>query len=142
MTQEVSYNKHYLPGYTGFVPNKNHVYGCTAGDINRIITKSGYKPSNYDVETTQAKPQYATRELYSNPPAQDEANKQLQYGNNSRQGDNWLGGPSLNIKAQHVPGYAGYIPKVNAENLYGKSFAKETAISINSEHVTGFVPPT
>jgi hypothetical protein len=41
-----------------------------------------------------------------------------------------------------LPGYAGYIPKIKAENLYGKSFAKETAISINGEHVTGFVPPT
>jgi len=25
-------------------------------------------------------------------------------------GENWIGGPTQNIKAQHVPGYAGYIP--------------------------------
>ena len=143
MSQEVSYNKHYLPGYTGFVPRKNDVYGCTAGDINRIITKTGYKPSNFDVETTQGKPQYATRDLYSNAPAQDETNKQLQYSNNSLKGENWLGGPTQNIKAQQIPGYAGYIPKIKSENLYGKSFAKETGIVINGEHIvmTGFVPP-
>lgn len=91
---EVAYNKQYLPGYTGFVPRKNDVYGCTAGDINRIITNTGYKPSNYDVETTVSKPQFATRSLYSEPPAQDEVNKQLQYGNHSRGGENWLGGPT------------------------------------------------
>ena len=83
---EVSYNKQYLPGYTGFVPRKNDVYGCTAGDINRIITQTGYKPSNYDVEVTQGKPQFATRELYSNPPETDEANRKLQDGNFSKQG--------------------------------------------------------
>jgi hypothetical protein len=40
-----------------------------------------------------------------------------------------------------VPGYAGFIPKLKAENFYGKSFAKETGISINNEHVSGVVPP-
>lgn len=141
MSEERPYNKQYLPGYTGFVPRKNDVYGCTAGDINRIITETGYKPSNYDVDVTQGKPQFAQRELYSNPPAQDAENKTLQYGNSSKHGENWLGGPTQNIKAQHIPGYAGYIPKIKSENLYGKSFAKETGISINHEHVSGFVPP-
>ena len=56
MSSEVEYNKQYLPGYTGHVPRKNDVYGCTAGDINRIITKTGYKPSNYDVEVAASKP--------------------------------------------------------------------------------------
>ena len=56
MSSEVEYKKQYLPGYTGHVPRKNDVYGCTAGDINRIITKTGYKPSNYDVEVAASKP--------------------------------------------------------------------------------------
>lgn len=51
------------------MPRKNDVYGCTAGDINKIITKTGYKPSNYDVEVATGKPQFAQRDLYSNPPA-------------------------------------------------------------------------
>jgi len=75
MNSEVKYNKHYLPGYTGHVPRKNDVYGCTAGDVQRIITGTGYKPSNYDVEVATSKPVFAQRDLYSNPPAQDELNK-------------------------------------------------------------------
>ena len=53
-------------------------------------------------------------------------------------GSNWIGGPSLNLKAQHIPGYAGYIPQVGSENLYGKSFAKITAKAINGEYQRGF----
>jgi len=133
MKAEVQYNKHYLPGYTGHVPRKNDVYGCTAGDIQRIITGTGYKPSNYDVEVVVAKPTFAQRDLYSNPPAQDELSKAIQYGNNSKVGDNWLGGPTANIKAQHIPGYSGYVPKILPENLYGKSFAKTSGAAINNE---------
>ena len=29
------FTKHYLPGYTGFVPKKNDMFGLTAGEINR-----------------------------------------------------------------------------------------------------------
>ena len=42
------------------------------------------------------------------------------------------------MKAQHVPGYDGYIPQVRSENLYGKSFAKTTAKAINGEYEKGF----
>ena len=35
----IDYNKNYLPGYTGHVPKKNDLFGCTAGDTNRLITK-------------------------------------------------------------------------------------------------------
>lgn len=52
-------------------------------------------------------------------------------------GQNWIGGPTQNIKAQHVPGYAGYIPQVASENLYGKSFAKTTGTAINNEYEKG-----
>ena len=45
-----------------------------------------------------------------NPPPQDEVNDKLQYGNTSNKGENWIGGPNQNIKAQHIPGYQGYIP--------------------------------
>jgi len=61
----ISYNKHYLPGYTGHVPKKNEIFGCTAGDINKIITDTGYKPSNFDVDISVGKPQFAQREFYS-----------------------------------------------------------------------------
>ena len=31
------YKKEYLPGYTGHVPNKNDLYGITAGDANKVL---------------------------------------------------------------------------------------------------------
>ena len=46
----IKYDKEYLPGYTGHVPKKNEVFGCTAGDINRLINKTGQKPSEYDID--------------------------------------------------------------------------------------------
>jgi hypothetical protein len=74
---DINYQKEYLPGYTGHVPKKNDVYGCTAGDINKIITKTGYKPSNYDVDIAVGKPSFAKREFYSQPPNQDKLNDKL-----------------------------------------------------------------
>ena len=139
---EINYQKEYLPGYTGHVPKKNDVYGCTAGDINKIITKTGYKPSNYDVDIAVGKPSFAKREFYSQPPAPDKLNDALQYGNFSKHGDNWLGGPNNNVKAQHIPGYAGYVPQIKSENLYGKSFAKATGAAINGEYSQGIAPPS
>lgn len=53
---QIVYKKEYLPGYTGHVPKKNEIYGLTAGDINKIITKTSYKPSNYDVDVAVGKP--------------------------------------------------------------------------------------
>jgi hypothetical protein len=96
---DIDYKKEYLPGYTGHVPKKNEIYGCTAGDINKIITKVAYKPSNYDVDISVGKPSYAQRDFYNNPPTQDHQNKAIMYTNQSRHGDNWLGGPTSNIKA-------------------------------------------
>ena len=106
----IKYDKNYLPGYTGHVPKKERIYGCTAGDINRIITKTGQKPSEYDVDTHISKPHYVINDFHVNPPPQDEENDKLQYGNKSNKGQNWIGGPNQNIKAQHIPGYQGYIP--------------------------------
>jgi hypothetical protein len=36
----IKYDKQYLPGYTGHVPKKNERFGCTAGDINSLVTKA------------------------------------------------------------------------------------------------------
>jgi hypothetical protein len=54
----IKYDKQYLPGYTGHVPKKNEIYGCTAGDINRLITEEAQKPSKYDVDVAVSKPTY------------------------------------------------------------------------------------
>ena len=47
---DIDYRKEYLPGYTGHVPKKNEIFGCTTGDINRIITGKAFKGSNYDID--------------------------------------------------------------------------------------------
>jgi hypothetical protein len=91
---QINYKKEYLPGYTGHAPKKNEVYGCTAGDINRIIMGAADKPSNYDVDVAVGKPSYATREFYSKPPTVNGAGAAVVYGNNSKAGENWLGGPT------------------------------------------------
>ena len=137
----IDYKKNYLPGYTGHVPKKNEIFGCTAGDINKIITHTGEKPSKYDVDVAISKPYYEQNDYLVNPPAKDAATEALQFGNNSMAGQNWIGGPNSNVKAQHIPGYAGYIPQVASENLYGKSFAKTTGKSINKEYSGGVILP-
>jgi len=58
---DIPFKKEYLPGYTGHVPKKNDIYGCTAGDINKIIAGTSAKPSNFDVDTAQGKPSFAQR---------------------------------------------------------------------------------
>lgn len=140
-TEQPAFRKEYLPGYTGFVPKKNDIYGCTAGDINKIIMGAGDKPSNYDVDVAVGKPSFATRSFYSKPPAKDTKGEEIQYSNNSKKGDNWLGGPTQNLKAQHIPGYSGYVPQVKSENLFGTSFAKTTGAAINGEYNKGQTPP-
>jgi hypothetical protein len=60
MTTEtfINYNKNYLPGYTGHVPKKNEIFGCTAGSINKIITKTGEQNSKYDIDVAISKPYF------------------------------------------------------------------------------------
>jgi len=38
--------REYLPGYTGFVPVKNELFGKTAGTINREINTAGGSEQN------------------------------------------------------------------------------------------------
>lgn len=65
----------------------------------------------------------------------------MQYGNHSLAGETWIGGPKDTLKQQHVPGYAGYIPQVKSENLFGKGYSKITANAINGDYDAGFDHP-
>lgn len=108
------------------------------GDINRILTGQGYKPSNYDVDIAVNKNEvFATRTFYSKPPSQDSLQQDVKWGNVSKYGDNWIGGPSNNVRAQHIPGYKGYVPNIKAENIFGRSYANTTATAINKEYTPG-----
>lgn len=72
--------------------------------------------------------------MYSNPPTKNLESLALQYTNESMKGDNWIGGPIHNASALQLPGYQGYIPSVKAENIYGKTYGKTTALAINKEY--------
>lgn len=96
MTTEtfITYKKNYLPGYTGHVPQKNELFGCTAGDINKIVTKTGKKPGNDDVQVAISKPYSNKNDYFVSAQTKDDANEQIKYGNHSKNGENWIGGPT------------------------------------------------
>lgn len=147
---EIDFRKEYLPGYTGHVPKKMEIYGCTSGDTNRIIIEAAKRslvspvtdPRQSMYMTNGRSVAHAKRDLYSNQPPKDENGEQIQFGNQSKKGNNWIGGPTQNLKAQYIPGYQGFVPSVKAENLFGKSFAKGTATAVNKEFHGGFNAPT
>ena len=56
---DIGYQKQYLPGYTGHVPKKNEIFGCSEGDINKILSGTIHKPSNYDVDLASGQPRFA-----------------------------------------------------------------------------------
>ena len=88
------------------------------------------------------RPPLASRTFYSKPPETEDQVQSLQYGNVSKYGPNWIGGPTENVKAQHIPGYQGYVPNVKCENLFGRSYAKITGSAINHEFIKGnSLPP-
>ena len=146
---EIDFRKEYLPGYTGHVPKKMEVFGCTAGETNKIIIETarrslgmGGDPRESAYMTNGRSIAHAKRTLYSHKPSTDEKGEVIQFGNASRLGANWIGGPTQNLKAQYIPGYQGFVPSLKAENLYGKSFAKGSSKAINKEYEGGFDLPT
>ncbi len=60
MTTEtyIKYDKNYLPGYTGHVPQRNDIFGMTSGDTNKLVVGEGDKPSAYHVDIAMSKPMY------------------------------------------------------------------------------------
>jgi len=55
-----------------------------------------------------------------------------------KNGITWVGGPQYTLQKQHIPGYAGYVSGLEAENLHGKTFAKITAETLNERVDKGF----
>ena len=83
------FKKEYLPGYTGHVPNKNELFGMTAGDINKKIVDGGGSAQRfYPKGSTHAIKFYRT---YNTPT--NKINKDI-FGNWSKHSINWIGGPT------------------------------------------------
>ena len=47
-------------------------------------------------------------------------------------------GPKDDIREQRIPGYTGFRPGVQAENMFGKSFSKCSAASLNEKFARGY----
>jgi hypothetical protein len=52
-------------------------------------------------------------------------------------GVTWIGGTTHELQKQHIPGYAGHVKGLFAENIYGKNFARVTAECLNERHTKG-----
>lgn len=91
--------REYLPGYTGFVPTKNNLFGKTAGSINREICLTGgnhLELDNLEINRQQKQEMATSKDI----------NKDV-YGNKSKNSVNWICGPTHEIRQQHIPGYTG-----------------------------------
>jgi hypothetical protein len=52
-------------------------------------------------------------------------------------GVTWIGGTTHELQKQHIPGYAGHVKGLFAENVYGKNFARVTAECLNERNSKG-----
>ncbi len=90
--------REYLPGYTGYIPQKMCTYGITVGEINRrLVTKDAASGVPADVK----------RDLYltAKDMAIDTKQDTLKYGPNSKAATTWIGGATEKIYPQHIPGF-------------------------------------
>ncbi len=105
IVNRTNFNTEYLPGYTGHIPYKKEIYGRTLGDINRIVKgdtnnkSSPFIVDNNNGHMTQGVDIHGTRTFYSKPPLPNNDSITIQYGNASRKGEFWIGGPTQNAKA-------------------------------------------
>jgi hypothetical protein len=96
------WSRHYTPGYTGFVPAKVELFGKTAGRINEEICRAGGRFENLMVDS-----RITADDMYR-VPATNKSPK-IMFGNRSRQGPSWIGGPTHEVNRQHIPGYSGCV---------------------------------
>jgi hypothetical protein len=53
--KKTPFHTNYLPGYTGHIPYQKEIYGCSLGEINKIVSgKATQKITNFDVDQTAA----------------------------------------------------------------------------------------
>jgi hypothetical protein len=56
------------------------------------------------------------------------------FGNSSKHSQNWIAGPTHNVRKQHVPGYTGHIRGMVNRDAMPKSYAKVTATLAAKKH--------
>lgn len=52
-----------------------------------------------------------------------------------------MAGPNHKVCQQHVPGYTGHVPGIKSENLFAKTYAKNTVNAIGFQHPKGHDVP-
>lgn len=130
-TRSKRWNREYLPGYAGFVPTKQSLFGKTSGAINREISLTGGLPQELDaLELSRHKAQN------SDLPVSKEINPDV-YSNLSKNSVNWVGGATHMIRQQHVPGYTGQCRGFVNKDFIHKSYAKVTAELFSRKHPIG-----
>ena len=125
------WNREYLPGYTGFVPTKNNLFGKTSGSINREISLTGGSQADLDqLELTRHKAHMVDL------PASKSINVDV-YSNHSKNSVNWICGPTHMVRQQQVPGYKGHNRGIVTKDFMHKSYAKVTAELFAKKHPMG-----
>ena len=128
--QPRSWARQYLPGYTGHVPNKNELFGKTAGSINADICQAGGQQENLGRQAL--KESMADRRGL---PTSSKMNKDV-FGTRSKYAKNWVCGPTHDVRQQHCPGYTGHVRgMVSADQ--DKSYARVTAHLFSRNHPIG-----
>ncbi len=108
------------------------MFGMTAGDIMRKIIDGGGSASlHYPTGST-----HALRFYRLNSTPANQINKEI-FGNFSRYEKNWIGGPTHEVKLQHIPAYTGHVPGIISENIYSKSYARCSATAIGKQAPIG-----
>ena len=97
--------REYLPGYTGYIPQKLNTCGLTVGEINRRLVVN---------ERSDEIPDDAKRNLYNEAPKLPIDTKQdtMKYGAKSRLATTWIGGDTEKIYPQFIPGTLSILSKV------------------------------
>ena len=117
----------------------------TAGTINKTVVSNGGlevpQPMSSPSATTHSIGFYPSTPLGRYSLGKNKPNLDV-YGNQSRLANNWIGGPKHEVCMQHIPGYRGHIPNVTSENIFSKTYAKCTRISIGQTNHKGHdLPP-
>ena len=129
-----------IPGYSGHIPFKQDLIGLTTGESNRKAGEdyvgffSGSLASN---GSAILKSNEGSMRSTCIDGSNEGFERSRMVGNNSKNSNTWLNGPTHNIRNQCVPGYTGFISGVKSENLFSKSYAENTAKSFKTKITRG-----
>lgn len=88
------YVSEFIPGYTGYIPQKMNTFAMTSGEINRQLLQNKKVP--------QATPQEKLYYTKSVPHLLTDGDK-IKYGYRSRYGISWITGPTDKVFPQQIP---------------------------------------